>query len=193
VTTVTETTAEAKILVAQVPRRVCPVTGYVAKSPEERYSPYARQTDPEFFNQVVELLVRPERQVVSMDPANPIIDGDGIVNPFFDPNRKLNFVLVGDPVNFSRAEIRAAIVQAGGLVQDEMTEATDFVVLGAFTVRFDAQEGEDDETPEERAEREEREARRKWEHDRTAYLQQRAERMGIPILREVDLFDFLRP
>lgn len=77
-------------------------------------------------------------RVVRTARGNPIVDGDVIANAVYDPAKIYHFVVFG---NFdtngdgvSRAEeqttIKAIISQWGGIISDDITGRTDFVVLG---------------------------------------------------------------
>ena len=89
-------------------------------------------------------------EVVSIDPGssaarilrsitgNPIVSGDTIVNPVYDPNKEYTFAVYG---NFDANDdgaataqetqtIKAIIEEWGGTVTEDVTGDTDFVVLG---------------------------------------------------------------
>lgn len=176
ITKVDATTSIGVILDAAVDKKVCPITGYEAKSPEERYSPFA--TTGANRNQAVELIKLDKEERKSMDRLDPILTGDLITNPFYSKNRKLRFVVAGEPVRdkLSINEIREMIVQYGGEVQDAVDVDTDYVVLGRI--------------PDETAIADSEEA--KLERKRTIQVRDTAVQYGIPIMREVELFNFIR-
>ncbi len=70
--------------------------------------------------------------------GNPIIEGDRIVNPVYDPNKVYRFVVFG---NFDtnndfmftpqeRSELISLVEEWGGQVDEDISGETDFVVLG---------------------------------------------------------------
>ncbi len=94
---------------------------------------------------------------------NPIIKGDRIRSPFFDPEEEPVFVFVGENLtnpHYSMRELTLKIQEIGGRVEDEVTIETDFVIAI------------------ERAE------------ESTAF--ETALQFGINIMRERDLLKFLR-
>ncbi len=77
-------------------------------------------------------------RVLRASRGNPIIEGDKIVNPVYDPNKVYNFVVFG---NFDtnndfvytpqeRSELAALVEEWGGRVESDISGETDFVVLG---------------------------------------------------------------
>ena len=80
------------------------------------------------------------RVVAAPSPDDPILEGDSVNNILISRNRskKQRFVVVGDfdtdfdgePDIRGREQIIALIKRWGGIVDDEVTAATDYVVLG---------------------------------------------------------------
>ena len=77
-------------------------------------------------------------RVVRQTRGNPIIEGDLLVNPLYDPDKTYvftifgNFDTNGDGVATPQeaGEIRALIESWGGRAEDDISGMTDFVVLG---------------------------------------------------------------
>ncbi len=70
--------------------------------------------------------------------GNPILPGDRLVNAVWDPNKEYRFVVFGNfdsnldgfATPSEKGEIEAIIAEWGGIIEDELTGRTDFVVLG---------------------------------------------------------------
>ncbi len=93
------------------------------------------------------------------DRNDPLIDGDLIHNPVWDPDRVRSFAIRGDFRHFSRAELARFIEDAGGRVDTEPKVGTDFLVAGA--------------------------AAEQWT--------EAAVKLGVSILSEDQLLDYIRP
>lgn len=174
ITKVGPSTSEGIILNEPPIRKVCPYTGYVASDPEERYSPYAAGDG----NSVIPLVAMVQEDVSSMKDSDPIIVGDMIVNPFFEKDKSLKIAFAGEPVVYPVEVLRNQIKEAGAIWQEEVGIDTDFLVVGRFEEKQLA-EGAEGEAADEAAER---------------YNKQMdiAAQYGIPLLREVELYEFLR-
>jgi hypothetical protein len=80
-----------------------------------------------------------ECRIVRQTLGQPVVEGDVIANLVYDRNTKYNFVVFGDfdldhngtPTPADADVIKRLITQWGGKVQNDVTVATDFVVLGA--------------------------------------------------------------
>lgn len=78
-------------------------------------------------------------RVLREQKGNPVLRGDIIANPIYDPAKKYKFMVYGnfDPQNFGTptaagaGEVRAWIKEWGGTVVDELAGDVDFVVLGS--------------------------------------------------------------
>ncbi len=144
-------------------------------------------------------------EVISVDPnsatcrilfetrGNPVVPGDVIVNPIFDPNKVYKFVVFGDfDVNrdglitpAERTDLIAIIEAWGGKVINDLTGDVDFLVLGerpALPPRPDTTAPV--------------EVMLRWiELDRNVQrynrLQEQAAATGIPILNENRLYTLL--
>ncbi len=77
-------------------------------------------------------------RIIDANRGDPILQGDRIVNAVWDANKEYRFVVFGNfDTNFDGSStpgeadaIRAIITEWGGVVEDELTGRTDFVVLG---------------------------------------------------------------
>lgn len=170
---VDHTTSTAAIMDRAPVRVFDPTTGYEPSAPEALYSPLSARGDE--GNRVVPLM-REEREYTStMKELNPILRGDKISNPFYSRGKQLRFAVTGEPVRYDRNRIHTVLRENGVLVQSAPDETTDFVILGILPEKTQALT--DDEI-------------KKIEvYERELAL---AETYGIPILREVHLFDFIR-
>lgn len=81
-------------------------------------------------------------RVIRETRGNPIIEGDFAANPVYDPSKKYVFVIYGNfdtnrdgvPTAAEANEIRAIIDQWGGIVRNDISGDTDFLVLGTRPV-----------------------------------------------------------
>lgn len=81
-------------------------------------------------------------RIVRWDRRNPIVPDDRVVNLIWDPKTSNQFVVVGDfdttrdgRINPDGAEqVKELIERWGGVVQDDITIDTDFVIVGAEPV-----------------------------------------------------------
>lgn len=169
-TDVEQTSSVAIILNREAELRVDPVTGYVARDPEERFSPYIAQGED--HDRVVPLVRDTREEVQDMDLLDPILKGDKILNPFFDREKVLRFAFSGDPVRYSPDVIKNTILEYGGEVHEEIRPTTDYLVLGKVPDRKGANEADLQRI-------------RRYEE-----MMRQAQTYGVRILREVDLFDF---
>jgi NAD-dependent DNA ligase len=64
------------------------------------------------------------------DVNDPIIVGDHLHNPIYDPKATKVFVIKGDFFRYSKAELARFIQEAGGEVENELTTRTNFLVAG---------------------------------------------------------------
>ncbi len=77
-------------------------------------------------------------QILRTIPGNPIVDGDMIVNPVYDPNKTYSFAVYGNfdsnmdgsSTSQESQTIRAIIEEWGGELTDDVSGDTDFLVLG---------------------------------------------------------------
>lgn len=118
--------------------------------------------------------------------GNPIIEGDKLVNPVYDPNKVYNFVVFG---NFDtnrdfvftpqeRSELVALVEEWGGRVESDISGETDFLVLGQRPVLPPAPKIDD---PIEIVQRYRRLAQEQRKYDE---LFNTASNTGIPVLNQ---------
>jgi NAD-dependent DNA ligase len=107
--------------------------------------------------------------VETLDPYNPISSGDRVSNPYFDRDKKPEFVFLGVfPGRYDHEEASRLLREKGAIVADEVTANTDFLVMG--------------EKPAGEAEPE--------LEERDNY--RRAVQYGVEILRAPELIEYLR-
>ena len=139
----------------------CPGGGYTARYPEERFCPYC--TGSAGGARVQRLSAIPQEVNLGMDPENPIVAGDLIHNPLYEPGRKLHFAVKGEAESSLAREWKtedfiAAIKWHGGVVDADLTAGTDVLLAGKYAM------------------------------DATRM----ARELGIRILRQYEVFNFLR-
>lgn len=77
-------------------------------------------------------------RVIRSTRGNPVVAGDVLVNPIFDPRKDYKFVVFGNfdtnrdgiATEIERNQIIALIEEWGGTIQDAIDGTTDFLVLG---------------------------------------------------------------
>ena len=139
----------------------CPADGYTARYPEERFCPYC--TGSKGGARIQRLSGAPKEANLGMDQKNPIVAGDLVQNPLYDPGKKLHFAVKGeaeDPVSrkWKDADFIAAIKRHGGVVDADVSAQTDVLLVGKCAM----------------------DAVRK------------ARELGIRVLHQYEVFDFLR-
>ena len=118
--------------------------------------------------------------------GNPIIEGDSILNPVYDPNKVYNFVVFGNFDTNSdfiftpqeRTDLIALVEEWGGRVESDISGETDFVVLGQRPVLPPAPKIDD---PIEIVQRYRRLAQEQRKYDE---LFNTANNTGIPVLNQ---------
>lgn len=73
------------------------------------------------------------RVLAENDANDPIIAGDFIHNPVYDPVRIRTFAVRGDFTRFSRSEIARFVEDSGGRLDQALSVDTDYLVAGAGT------------------------------------------------------------
>ena len=76
------------------------------------------------------------RVLVEKDRNDPLIDGDQIHNPVWDPDRIKSFAIRGDFRAFSKSELERFIHDGGGSVDSDLKNGTDYLVAGANAERW---------------------------------------------------------
>lgn len=77
-------------------------------------------------------------RITSEVRGNPVVKGDVIANPVYDPNKKYKFVIFGNfdadrdglATPMERGEVQALIQSWGGVVVNDLSGDADFLVLG---------------------------------------------------------------
>ncbi len=76
-----------------------------------------------------------------LDEFNPIAPGDRIAAPFYDPKLVREFCLIGQfPSGYSKAMVSDRLRSLGARVVDQVSAATDFLVLGDKEMREDPED-----------------------------------------------------
>jgi hypothetical protein len=134
-------------------------SGYTAELAEELFSPY--DTGPGGGFEVERLRGSPKEIVMGMNAEDPIVEGDLIRNPLFEPNRQLHFAVKGDPLHhkYGTEEILKAIRWHGGVIDPEINSQTDILLHG------------------------------KWATEEV----RRANQLGVQVMHQSEVFDFIRP
>lgn len=105
------------------------------------------------------------------DAFDPILAGDKLRNPHFEPNKVLHFFLLGDfPLTLSKEQATARLLELGAAVDEAISTGTDVVVLGEKSLA----EGEF--------------AKELTETDEYKL----AEKLGMRVIRVAELASFLR-
>ncbi|MCE9581930.1 MAG: hypothetical protein K8T20_05370 [Planctomycetes bacterium] len=68
----------------------------------------------------------------TVDRFDPIIEGDIVFNPLFSTSRPKKVALVGEfaKTKYTKEQAKTRIRNLGSIVQDEVTDETDFVIVG---------------------------------------------------------------
>ena len=178
-------TSDAIIVDKPAVIKQCPLTGYVARNPEEVFSPYA--VDKE--GKAVALLSINSPDESSMSDANPIIAGDKIRNPLYERDKKLKFAFAGEPVVFSEDILKNRIVASGNIFQEKVDIDTDFLILGRVDETTVDPKSLDIDLSKEEGQKQLSELD---VMTKAVRFKKFAEQCGIPIMREVELNAFLR-
>ena len=184
-TRVEETYSEALILGSVAPIKYCPRSednpnkngcGWTTEDMFMRYCPFCTmiEKDGKKTDMVLELEVLRHEERSTMDPMNPILKGDKIFNPMFDPDHRTRFVLIGDPIINSRDQIVEMIRNYNGELLEQITPEIDYVIVGRTFGRVEGQSAEM--------------AKRAETH---AAMIEEARAFGIKFLRESELLQFL--
>jgi hypothetical protein len=151
-----------------------PLSGYVAKDPEEMYSPLQENQQPGAKTATIQTLSAAPKTVMT-GPAtlDPIVEGDKIQNPFFKPNTSFTFFIAGgrkiendhqkSAIRYRWTEIKAVIEAYGGKVSPTADTNVDYVIAQKVN------EADEDVQAE----------------------YKRAVELGLPVIYEWELFRFL--
>lgn len=69
-------------------------------------------------------------KVLEQNEMEPIGAGDVVVNPIFQPDQPVHIVFAGEFASTSNANLQKMVEQIGGVVEEEVTAKTSFVVVG---------------------------------------------------------------
>ncbi|MCY3020005.1 MAG: hypothetical protein NTW87_13380 [Planctomycetota bacterium] len=150
-----------------------PLSPYVAKEPEEMFSPFQESGKKGFSAQP--LSAPPKQVMMGMSKEDPIVEGDLVQNPFFAPNKSYTFFIAGSKeivneqqksaIRYRWTEIKAVAEFYGGKVLNAVDTTVNYVIAQ----KNPKTEGTDAEKAE----------------------FQRAIDLGIPVIYEWELFRFL--
>jgi len=70
------------------------------------------------------------RVLEELDGNDPLIPGDHLHNPVYNPTETKIFVLAGDFTQFSRDELARFITESGGRVDRQLSTSSDYLVAG---------------------------------------------------------------
>ena len=129
-------------------------------------------------------------RVIRSTRGNPLIEGDLLVNPLYDPNKTYVFTVYGNfdtngdgvPTPQEADEIRGFVEQWGGVVADDINGNTDFLVLGSPPILPPEPRVDDP------VEVIDRYLRLSQEAQRYTKLFETAEKTGIPVLNQNRFF-----
>lgn len=134
-----------------------------------------------------------ECRVIRSSINEPILEGDWVANPIYDPNRVLSFIAVGEfdldhdgqPDRDGMAMVESMVTAWGGTMTSELTAMTDFVILGAEPPRPSTKTREQGEEPSAR----EIARRKAWDH--YSEVTASASNMAVPILPQELFLNYL--
>ncbi len=131
--------SEGVLLPAKRAMPQCPSCLWEAIEQDMKYCPYCFTGDN---NDEIQPLVEATGELITpgrdrlhpirawrMGPTGPI-EGDYVANPYFTAEEKLTFVFAGDTIRRSLREIKFFVEENGGVLQDELTLETNFLVAG---------------------------------------------------------------
>ena len=106
-----------------------------------RFIVFNRRAGKNIIKGEIEIIEVSQRQSVArvINEANandPIIPGDNIHNPIYNPDEVKYFVVKGDFKEYSRAELARFIIDAGGRIDQEISERTHYLVAGERAEEF---------------------------------------------------------
>jgi NAD-dependent DNA ligase len=78
----------------------------------------------------VEEEISTARVISEYDSNDPLIVGDQLHNPVYDPDKTKHFAIRGDFMRFSKEELAEFIKDSGGVVDPGITIQTDYLVAG---------------------------------------------------------------
>ena len=142
---------------------------YVAQQPEELFSPYQQSGQKE--TTAAPLMGTPKPVVIGFNPKDPIVEGDFVQNPFFDPGKTYTFYIAGlkeldrdtgkqkSAIRYRWTEIKSVVEAYGGKVANDVDINVNYMIA------------QKDPTSDEKF--------------------QKGVELGIPVIYEWELFRFL--
>lgn len=109
---------------------------YVANQPEEMYSPYQKSGKQDATAAPLTGVSRPT--TLGMSPLNPIVEGDLIMNPFFNPKKQITFYICKpemedarqkNMIKYRRTEIKAVAEFYGAKVVEAVDADVNYVIV----------------------------------------------------------------
>lgn len=130
VRSVSRETSSCIIIERKVRLPRCPACGYIGTYPEEQFCPNCTGGGIIFQR----LRASPKESSLGMNPYDPILVGDLVRNPLFDPDKKLRFAVKGDPLHtdFGTEDLMAAIRWHGGVIDPDVGAQTDVLLAGKW-------------------------------------------------------------
>lgn len=113
-----------------------PLADYVAAQPEEIFSPLSQSGKK---GASANRMTATKPIIFGQDKLDPIVEGDFIQNPFFEPNRQLTFYVVDlkdmtgerqkSAIRYTRPEIEAAAQRYGAKVVEAVDTNVNYVIV----------------------------------------------------------------
>lgn len=69
-------------------------------------------------------------RITEQDSLDPVVNGDLIINPIFQETQPVYFVFAGQFSSMSNPQVKKWIEKIGGVVEEEVSARTNFLVLG---------------------------------------------------------------
>jgi hypothetical protein len=146
-----------------------PLSDYVAKDPEEIYSPYQESGRKEGTAQP--LSGRPKVAISGPSKLDPIVEGDVVQNPFFSPGKTFTYYIAGakaadkkSAIRYRWTDIKTVVESYGDKVVAKVDPTVNYVIA-----QKNPEEGDDLEKAEFK----------------------KAKELGLPVIYEWELFRFL--
>jgi hypothetical protein len=123
-------TASCTIIERKIKLPRCPSCGYVGRYAEEQFCPNCTGGGILFQR----LRASPRESSLGINPSDPIVVGDLIQNPLFDPGMKLRFAVKGDPLHtdYRTEDLMTAIRWHGGVIDSDVGAQTDVLLAGKW-------------------------------------------------------------
>jgi hypothetical protein len=68
--------------------------------------------------------------ILQMNPNDPIVEGDFIINDLYNPGKSLHFFILGKLSKYGKTEATAVLERLGNKVDEKLGVLTDYVILG---------------------------------------------------------------